>query len=136
MYAPSAGNQQPWHFVVVDDRALLDAVPSFHPHAAMCREAACAILVCADPALEKYPGLWVQDCAAATQNILLAAHELGLGSVWLGCYPRPERVEGFRRLVGLPPEIIPFAMIALGYPAQTLATPERFNPDRVHRNRW
>ena len=84
MSAPSAGNQQPWHFVVLRDREILDEVPKFHPHSLMVKEASAAILVCGDPTLEKHKGYWVQDCTAATENILIAAHarareQCGLG---------------------------------------------------------
>jgi hypothetical protein len=95
MAAPSAGNQQPWHFIVLDDRTVLDAVPEHHPHSSMIREAPVAILVCGDISAEKHQGYWVQDCAAATQNMLLAVTDLGLGAVWLGVYPRG-RVRGLR----------------------------------------
>ena len=87
MAAPSAGNQQPWHFIVIRDRAVLNAIPGFHPHAAMALHAPVGILVCGDPALEKHPGYWVQDCAAATENLLLAVAAKGLGAVWCGVYP-------------------------------------------------
>ena len=78
MAAPSAGNQQPWQFVVIRDRRTLDRVCEFHPYAQMCHEAALAILVCGDTGLERHEGFWVQDCSAATQNLLLAAHAQGL----------------------------------------------------------
>ena len=92
MAAPSAGNQQPWHFIVLDDRTVLDAVPEHHPHSSMIREAPVAILVCGDISAEKHQGYWVQDCAAATQNMLLAVTDLGLGAVWLwGLPPRGPR---------------------------------------------
>ena len=81
MAAPSAGNQQPWHFVVVDDPAILDQIPAIHPFAQMAREAPLAVLVCGDTSLEKHKGYWVQDCAAAVENLLLAAHDQGLGAV-------------------------------------------------------
>jgi len=136
MYAPSAGNEQPWHFIIIRDRGLLDTIPSFHPHSNMVKEASCAILVCADLALEKHKGYWVQDCSAATQNMLLATHASGLGSVWVGVYPRQERIEGFRKLLGIPEEIIPFSLIPLGYPAEEKETAERFNRNRIHRDRW
>ena len=76
MAAPSAGNEQPWHFVVITERQLLDAIPGFHPYAGMTAEAPLAILACGDPALEKYPGFWPQDLAAAVENLLLAAHAI------------------------------------------------------------
>ena len=136
MSAPSAGNQQPWHFVVITDREILGKVPSLNPYAAMAREAPLAILICADPALEKYPGYWVQDCSAAAQNMLLAAHGKGLGAVWTGITPMEDRVAGFKKLCSLPEKVIPLALVVLGYPAQTLKAEDRFRADRVHRNSW
>lgn len=137
MSAPSAGNQQPWHFVVIKNRNLLDQVPDFHPHSLMCREASVAILVCGDPSLEKHVGYWVQDCAAAVENLLLSIHALGLGGVWLGVHPREERVLGFRKLLNIPEHIIPFALIPIGHPAeQKPARPDRYNEARIHHNIW
>jgi nitroreductase len=136
MYAPSAGNQRPWHFVVLRERRLLDAVPRFHPHARMLPEAALAIAVCADLSLETHRGYWMVDCAAATQNLLLAAHGLSLGAVWLGIFPREERMRGMRELLRLPENVQPFALVAVGHPAERPPRPERFLPERVHRNGW
>ena len=79
MFAPSAGNEQPWQFVVLDDRKVLDDVPRFCSTAAMCRQSPTAVLVCGDATLEKYPGFWALDCSAAVENLLLAAHARGLG---------------------------------------------------------
>ena len=125
MNAPSAGNEQPWHFIVLDDRSILDRIPEVHPHSKMIREAPAAILICGDIDLEMHEGFWVQDCSAATQNILLAATQLGLGSVWLGVYPREDRIEGLRDLLNIPVNIIPFALIPLGYPDQEPKPPKR-----------
>jgi len=136
MAAPSAGNEQPWHFVVIRDRALLAAVPGFHIHARMAPDAAVAILVCGDPTLEKHPGMWVQDCSAATENLLLAATAKGLGAVWCGVYPRQERVEGFSKLLGLPANIVPFSFVPIGHPDESKPPAGRFNAERVHRDRW
>ena len=102
MSAPSAGNQQPWHFVVVRDRAKLDTIPSFHPYSKMVLQAPAAIVVCGDPDGKKWPTFWDQDASAATQNILLAARDLGLGTVWVGIYPEKDRMDGFRKLLGIP----------------------------------
>jgi nitroreductase len=136
--APSANNQQPWHFVVIRERAVLDAVPSFHPYSQMLKQASDAVLVCGDPALQKDPivDYWVQDCAAATENILIEAAALGLGAVWLGIHPRPERVAGMRRLLGIPDAIVPFALVPVGYPAEEKPPADRYDEARVHRNRW
>ena len=136
MSAPSAGNQQPWQFVVVADRLLREEIPTFHPYAQMVREAPVAILVCGDLHLETYPGHWVQDCSAATQNILLAAHAKGLGAVWVGVYPKEERVARFQELLGLPAQVIPLALVPLGSPAEHFLPANRFNASRVHRARW
>ncbi len=136
MSAPSAGNEQPWHFVVVSDRGTLDAIPRIHPYAGMVAEAPVAVVVCCDVRLEKHNGFWVQDCSAAVQNILIAAWALGLGAVWCGIYPREERVAGFRELLGLPPEVIPLALIPVGWPAEEKPPAERFDERRVHYDRW
>ena len=136
MAAPSAGNQQPWQFVVIDDRALLDVIPSVHPYAAMTAESPVAILVCGDLSIESHKGYWVQDCSAAVQNLLLTAHALGLGAVWTGIYPRPARVEGIRKLIHLPDSIVPLALVPIGYPAEKKGRVDRFDPARVHRNIW
>lgn len=136
MSAPSAGNEQPWQFVVVNDRTLLTEVARLNPFAGMAKEAPLAVLICGDTSLEKYPGFWVQDCSAATQNLLLAAHAQGLGAVWTGIHPNQDRVAGFRRLFLLPESVVPLALVVIGHPAQTLPTEDRYRPERVHLNRW
>jgi nitroreductase len=100
--------------------------------------AAAAILVCADLALSKYPPVdwWVQDCSAATQNILLAAHAAGLGAVWLGVHPVQTRIDGARALFRLPGSIVPFSLVSLGIPAARKEREHRFDPARIHRERW
>jgi len=136
MSAPSASNQQPWQFVVINDRQVLDEIPDIHAHSKMLKEAALAVLVCGDQRLEKSKGFWVQDCSAATQNLLLAAHATGLGAVWLGIYPREERVADFQKKFGLPEGVIPLALISIGYPAEEKPPSNRYDPARVHYNRW
>jgi len=136
MHAPSARNQQPWHFVVVTDRAQLNAIAAAHPHAQMLLQAPLAVLVCADPAVEVSPGFWPVDCSAATQNLLLAARALGLGSVWVGVYPNPEYMDTLRSLLGLPAAVQPHTLVAVGHAAGPLPVVDRTNPERVHTNRW
>lgn len=136
MTAPSACNQQPWHFVVVTDREKLDAVPNFSPHAKMVRQAPLGILVCADPSLEKCKDYWVQDCASATLNLLNAARALDLGTVWTGVYPREDRVNGLRAHLGVPESIVPFSFIVVGRPAEDFHRADRYKPERVHENGW
>lgn len=136
MQAPSARNEQPWHFIVIDDPALLHAIPEFHPASKMLMEAPLAILVCSDRKLESKRASWLQDCSAATQNILLTAHAKGLGAVWLGVFPDSERVFGMQTLLELPKDIRPVALVAVGHPASTPEPMDRFKEERVHRNRW
>jgi nitroreductase len=137
MYAPSAADERPWYFVVLNDPSLLEKIPSIHPYAGMVSQAPVAVLVCGDPGREQHAGMWVQDCAAATQNLLLAAHAVGLGSVWVGVYPREERMEPLRKLLGIPAQIAPFALLPLGYPEGAAEIGEdRFSEDRVRTNHW
>jgi len=136
MAAPSARNQQPWRFIVVRDRSRLTAVAAAQPAGGMVAQAQLAVVVCADMDLVESEGFWVQDCAAATENLLIAAHALGLGAVWSGTYPREERVARVREVFGLPDGIIPFAVVAIGYPAERPAPVDRFDPARVHHERY
>jgi nitroreductase len=136
MAAPSARNAQAWQFIVLTDRGLLGQIPGFCPNAPMAAAAPAAILVCGDLGLELSPGYWVIDCAAACQNLLLAAHALGLGACWCGVHPRQPRVEGFRRLFHLPDNTMPHSLIVLGYPAEQHAREDRYRADRVRRNGW
>ena len=136
MSAPSAGNEQPWHFIIIDDPEILEKVPSFHNHAQMLKDAALAILVCCDKALVRHGEMWIQDCAAATENMLIAINAKGLGAVWLGIYPREERINGMRRLLGIPKEIIPFSLVSIGTPAEEKGKEDRYNESRIHHNKW
>jgi nitroreductase len=136
MQASSSTNEQPWHFIVIRERAILDAVPSFHQFAKMLPQTSVAVLVCGDEALENMPGRWVIDCSAAAENLLLAAHALGLGAVWLGIYPNDQRVAGMRRLIEMPESVHPLALIPIGYPAVETPASERYQASRVHQDRW
>ncbi len=136
MMAPSAGNAQPWQFVVIRDRNTLEAAGAINPYAAMAKRAPVSILVCGDLSLEKFQGFWVQDCSAAIQNMLLTAHAMGLGSVWTGIYPLEDRVRGFQSLVGLPEHVVPLGLLVIGHPAENPTSERRYRADRVHRERW
>jgi nitroreductase len=136
MSAPSAGNEQPWHFVVISDRQVLDEIPKVHPYSQMLREASLAILICGDKTLEKYPGFWVQDCAAAAENLLIAVQAKGLGAVWLGIYPVEERVIALRKLLSIPEHVIPFSLIPVGHPGEKKPRSHRYDSTRIHRNQW
>jgi nitroreductase len=136
MSAPSAHNEQPWHFIVIRDRGILEKVTKLHPYAAMLREAPVAIAVCADLKLADFEAWWIQDCSAAAENILLAAHGQGLGAVWLGVHPRDERARDIQALLGLPEDIKPLCLISIGHPAEKKTREDRYKPDRVHHDRW
>jgi len=134
MYAPSARNTMAWNFVVINKRELLDKLSVIHPHARMLKMAPLAILVCGDKKLEPSEAYLSINCSAATQNILLAAHALGLGSVWLGVYPRLERMEPIRDLLKLPAENMPVSLIAIGWPDEKISHPERYSKEKIHYN--
>ncbi|MCL2122771.1 MAG: nitroreductase family protein [Desulfovibrionaceae bacterium] len=136
MAAPSAGNGQPWLFLVITDKLKLAQIPSIHPYAAMCPEAAAAILVCGDPQVAKYADFWPQDCSAAVQNFLLAARARNLGTVWCGVYPTEERMQAFRKVFGLPDAVAPFALVALGHPDQPFDRRDRYDAAKVHWETW
>lgn len=136
MCAPSARDAQPWQFVVIDERQVLAEISRINPNAQMVAHAPVGLLVCGDLSLEKSPGFWVIDCAAAVENMLLAAHALGLGAVWTGVYPRQERMDGLRNLLHLPEHIIPHSFVVFGYPAEQPPRRERFHAERIHRNKW
>jgi nitroreductase len=138
MAAPTAGNRKPWHFVVVTDADRRAALSQAHPYAEMLLEAPVGIVPCGEPALS-IPGendYWIEDLSAATENILLAAVGLGLAAVWCGVYPVQDRVEAFRRVLGVPERVVPFALIPVGYPAEVKEPRTQYDERRVHRNRW
>ena len=137
MAAPTAVNLQPWHFVVVNDRAKLDELGGNGRQSKMWQESPLVIVVCGnlEKALEG-PGqaFWVQDCSAATENILLAAHALGLGAVWTGCYPIEERVSMVSEVLGLPEHIVPLCAIVMGYPNESPEPKDKWKPENVSYN--
>ena len=136
MMAPSAGNEQPWEFIVIRDRNTLRAISRAHPHADMVQHAQLAILVCGNLNYVTHSEYWVQDLAAATQNMLLAAHALGLGSVWVGVHPRERRVSDIRKVIPMPDTITPFSLLPIGYPGEQNTSHDRYNESRVHREEW
>jgi len=137
MRAPSAGNQQPWEFIVVRNKQRMLEMMEFHPYAKMLAESDCVIIVCGNKSLQKYPyDFWIQDCSAATQNMLLEATHLGIGAVWLGVYPIEERVIGVQKLFDLPSDVIPLCAVALGYPAVEPKAMDTFRQERIHQEKW
>jgi nitroreductase len=124
MLAPSACNSRPWEFIVVQNREKLEAITKIHPYTQMLTTASYAIIVCADLNLQSgvSEGFFPQDCGAATQNILLQAAELGLGTCWCGIYPKEDKVSAFRSLFELSGNVVPFCVIAVGVPAEEIGS--------------
>ena len=135
MNAPSAHNNQPWHFIVVDDREIMKKVPEYHQYSKMLETASHAIIVLGDNKLQD-TDFWIHDCSAATENILIAANAIDLGAVWLGVHPNPQLIEGTKKLFNIPEKVTPLGFISLGYPDETKPPRENYNPERVHRNKW
>lgn len=136
MEAPSARNEQPWQFLVLRDAALREMASKASPYTGMAMEAPVVIMVCGDLRLETAPGFWPQDCAAATQNLLLAARGRNLGTVWCGIHPVQERVEYLKSAFALPKEVIPFALVCMGHTEVKFHVLDRFRPDRIHEGVW
>jgi nitroreductase len=134
MAAPSSRNLRPWHFVSVTSRDKLDSLAEAHPHGKMLFEATAAIAVCAK--IDISPDYWIQDCSAATENILVAAAALGLGTCWLGCHPREERVRAIGEVLGIPPDIGILSLVAVGHPAEDKEPRTQYDESRVHRENW
>lgn len=137
MAAPTAVNKQPWHFVAVTDKAKLKELSGGRGR--MLEQCALAIVVCGDMT-KALPGkgqaYWIQDCSAATENILLAAHALGLGAVWTGVYPMDERVAAVSAAVKLPETIVPLCVIVIGHPAEQPAPKNKWKPENVSYNEF
>lgn len=138
MAAPSAMNAQPWAFVVITDKEVLDSLNVIKPWFNL-KTATAAIVVCGnlektqEGPLQEY---WVQDCSAATENILLAAHAYGLGAVWCGVYPNQEIVPGVSRVLQLPENIIPLNVVTMGYPAENPEPKDKFKTENIHYQKW
>ncbi len=136
MYAPSAFNNQPWQFLIIDQKEILDQILKIIPHAEMLNQSAAAIIICGDKNLEQNINLIALDCAAATQNALLAIHNLGLGAVWISAYPVEETIAGLKKLFNYPDNIIPISILSVGYPDEVVTTEERYKPTKIHFNNW
>lgn len=134
--APSAHNSQPWHFVIVRDKATLDNISQVHPYAKMLPQAGCGIIVCGDNKRQETTGFLIEDCSAAIQNILLAAHGLGLGAVWCGLYPIPHLTNSIIKIINLPSEIIPVGLVVIGQKAEEKEGIDRYDASKVHIGKW
>lgn len=139
MAAPSAVNKQPWSFVVIKDTSILDSLASALPYAKMTAHAPLAIVVCGDKNKFLDGGdstLWIQDLAAVSENILLAAHALGYGGVWTCVYPHIERMDPVASILGLPDNIVPFNLIPIGKPKGHGHIMDKWQPDCIHEDKW
>lgn len=138
MAAPSAMAMDPWRFLVLRDRAARAALADILPHGKMLNDAAVGIVVCGELACAHRQELsyLLQDCTAAIENLLLAAHVMGLGAVWLGVHPTEDRIAGIRARFGVPDTILPIAAISIGHPAEHPAARTRYTPAVVHNERW
>jgi nitroreductase/GNAT superfamily N-acetyltransferase len=134
MAAPSASNRKPWHFVVVTERAKLDALAEALPYGKMLAHAPLAVAVCGDPEIS--PKYWVQDTSAATENLLLAVASLGLGAVWLGVEPNEDRRDAVAEVLDIPDNIGILNVISIGHPAEEKPARTQFDAQRVHRESW
>ena len=133
MAAPSGMDRRPWEFVVVTDREALDSMAAKLPYAKMLTNAPLAIVVGGDTTRSSY---WYLDCSAATQNVLLAAEALGLGAVWTAAYPYEDRIDVVRQNTGLPENIVPLCVSPIGYPDGPQKAKDKFDLQRVHRNKY
>ena len=138
MAAPTAKDQRPWKFVVIDDKAVLQELASALPYAQALKTAPAAIAICGDPTLmdedHRPTEWWVEDCSAATQNILLAAHSLGLGAVWLGVYPVEKLVASVSNTLKLPSNLKPLSIVAIGHPKGTAHPKDKYAKDNIRYN--
>ncbi len=139
MSAPSAVNKQPWDFVVVTDHEVAGKMVASIPNAHVALKAPVSIVVCGDMSKTlsaDEQGFWIQDASAASENLLLAAHAMGLGAVWCGIYPIAERVDDVQKALDLPSHIIPLNIVPVGYPAQEGKVKDKFKAENIHFNRW
>jgi len=139
MAAPSARNRQPWAFVAVSDRKTMDILAEGLPFTKMLYKAGAAIVVCGDSTIDLQEGatdLWYQDAAAASQNILLAAHAMGLGAVWSALFPYEDRSRHVRQILDLPPHVSPFSIIPVGCPTGEDLPKDKYKPERIHWEKW
>jgi len=136
MAAPSAGDKRSWAFVAVTDRKLLNALAEELPYTKMLTGAAAAIIVCGDTRKALNSDVWVQDCCAASENILLAAEGIGLGAVWSGIYPEYFKYNHVRRVLDIPMEVIPLNVISIGWPTGEEKPKDKFDPNNIHWEKW
>ena len=139
MAAPSAINKQPWAFIVVNDEAKIAALGEALPYSRCNEKPAVAIIPCGDLS-KAIPGelgaFWINDVSAATENLLLAAHAMGLGAVWTGLHPDMNRAKMVQEMLGLPEHIIPLCVVPVGVPAENPEIKDKYKPEIIHYNAW
>ena len=136
MYAPSANNKRNWEFIVVKNRDTLNKIMYMHPYSKMLETASLAIIVCGDISEESGKLYWQQNCSAALENIMLAAKAKDLGTVWLGVAPREERMNEIIELFNIPEHIKPLGLVVIGYPDGEPEMPDRFEPNKIHYEKY
>lgn len=134
--APSAHNKNPREYIVIRDREVLENITHFHPYSKMLPSAGCGIVVCGDSKLQEKRGFLITDCSASIENMLLAAHGLGLGGVWCGIYPIPELMEPLSDLLNLPEHIIPIGLVVVGVPDEKKEQLDKYDEWKIHHNTW
>jgi nitroreductase len=138
MSAPSACNQQPWHYIVIESKDVLGEISMIHSGFSLVKDSSLLILVCGEPEKTQLEFFWRQDCSAATENILIAAQSQGLGAIWLGINPNGgSDTDILRNTLSIPEYIVPFSLVCIGYPAEEKEPSDRFDEGKVHYNsRW
>jgi len=138
MAAPSGADNRSWEFFIIDEKDILKELTDNLKYGKMLKNAGGAIAVCAHPDKSTFEGdeYWLCDCSAAAENILIAAESLGLGGVWVSCYPNKERKENTKRVLGLPKDVEPLCLISLGYPARDQKAKDKYDTKKVHWNKW
>ena len=139
MAAPSAINKQPWAFIVVTDEAIIERLGEELPFSRCSNHHACAIIPCGD-LIKAIEGtgrdFWINDVSAATENLLLAAHAMGLGAVWTGLHPNMERAAMVQQMLGMPEHIVPLCIVPVGVPAEQPEVKDKYHPENIHYNQW
>ncbi|MDR2293300.1 MAG: nitroreductase family protein [Prevotellaceae bacterium] len=133
MAAPTGKNTQPWEFIVISERTILDSLAANLPYAKMLQQATLAIIVCADTSKSEY---WYVDCAAATENILLAAEAMELGAVWTASYPYENRMSAVKKVTQHPDNIQSLCVIPIGYPSMKESPKDKWKPEKIHKEKW
>lgn len=136
MSSPSAHDIKPWRFVVMNDQEVLQKISEKHPYSKMLPSAGCGVMVCGDKTAQEIEGFIVEDCSAAIQNMLLAAHGLGYGAVWCGIHPVPQLIEMAVETLNLPDNIVPVGLVVIGRPDQERKPRNNFDSEKVHYNTW